>query len=103
MRIEGALSTWSDDRASGFITPAEGGDEVFVHIKAFGRTAAPPQVGQRLSFEVTVTWEGRLRARHVKAVPALKPATPVARVLLWAGVLAALLAGAWGSGVFSRL
>lgn len=35
MRHKGRLTDWNDDRGFGFITPALGGDRVFVHIKSF--------------------------------------------------------------------
>ena len=36
MRIKGILRSWNDERGFGFIAPIQGGQEVFVHIKAFG-------------------------------------------------------------------
>lgn len=35
MRFEGTIKSWNDERGFGFIAPALGGDEVFIHIKAF--------------------------------------------------------------------
>jgi len=35
MRLRGKLTKWKDDRGFGFITPIRGGEQVFVHIKAF--------------------------------------------------------------------
>ncbi len=67
MRFEGTLTTWNDDRGFGFITPAQGGQEVFVHIKAFQRlNGGRPQVGQRVSFEVETSPEGKKRACRVQ-------------------------------------
>lgn len=65
MAIEGRLSRWDDSRGFGFIAPDGGGDEVFVHIKAF--PAAPrPAVGERLRFAVETAADGRRRAVHVR-------------------------------------
>lgn len=35
MRFEGLLKTWNDERGFGFIQPLAGGQEIFVHVKAF--------------------------------------------------------------------
>ena len=35
MPFTGTLKSWNDDRGFGFIAPAQGGQEIFVHIKAF--------------------------------------------------------------------
>ena len=37
MRSHGNLVRWNDDRGFGFITPAQGTDEIFVHISQFPR------------------------------------------------------------------
>jgi uncharacterized membrane protein YsdA (DUF1294 family)/cold shock CspA family protein len=68
MRFEGTLKTWNDDRGFGFIEPAQGGQEIFVHIKAFGRRAGRPQVQQLLSFEIEPGPQGRKRAKNVELV-----------------------------------
>lgn len=75
MIVDGQLVRWEDDRGFGFISPADGGKEVFIHIKAF--PAGPcPKVGEKLRFEVEADSNGKLRAVRVKR-PGLKP---VARV-----------------------
>jgi len=65
MRFEGTLKTWHDDRGFGFIEPAQGGQEIFVHIKAFDLRGARPQEQQRLSFEVELGPQGKKRAKNV--------------------------------------
>jgi len=65
MRIEGTLTKWNDDRGFGFITPAQGGSEVFVHISAFPKDGHRPTIGERLTFEIEVDREGRKRAKNV--------------------------------------
>lgn len=77
MRYEGTLTTWNDDRGFGFITPTQGGPELFVHIKAFQRlNGGRPQVGQRLTFEVETTPEGKKRACRVQTAQATFAARP---------------------------
>jgi len=62
MRIEGTLTKWNDDRGFGFVTPDNGGSEIFVHVSAFPRDGQRPTVGERLSFEIELDKEGKKRA-----------------------------------------
>ncbi len=71
MRFEGKLQSWNDERGFGFIEPTDGGQEIFVHIKAFTRRPGRPQAGQLLSFEVELGPQGKKRARSVE--PARTP------------------------------
>lgn len=68
MRIEGAIKTWNDDRGFGFIEPLHGGQEIFVHIKAFVSRSGRPEVGQRVTFEVEMAPDGKKRAKRVEVV-----------------------------------
>lgn len=67
MRFEGTIKSWNDDRGFGFIVPDKGGDEVFIHIKAFAKRTARPAAGQRVTFEVKVGPQGKKRAENVLA------------------------------------
>jgi len=73
MRFEGTLKSWNDERGFGFIESAPGGQEIFVHIRAFTRRTDRPQVSQRLSFEVEIGPQGKKRAKNVKALSASRP------------------------------
>lgn len=66
MRLEGMIRSWNDARGFGFIRPASGGEDVFVHIKAFDAPALRPQVGQQVTFEVERGPEGKARAKWVR-------------------------------------
>jgi uncharacterized membrane protein YsdA (DUF1294 family)/cold shock CspA family protein len=66
MRLDGTLKTWNDDRGFGFIEPAHGGQDIFVHIKAFPAGTGRPQAGQALTFRVTQGADGRKRAFDVQ-------------------------------------
>jgi uncharacterized membrane protein YsdA (DUF1294 family)/cold shock CspA family protein len=66
MRLDGNLKTWNDDRGFGFIQPAHGGQDIFVHIKAFPGGSGRPVVGQALTFEVETAPDGKKRARAVQ-------------------------------------
>ena len=68
LRFEGTLKTWNDDRGFGFIEPAQGGQEIFVHIKAFGPRVGRPRVQQLLSFEIELGPQGKKRAKNVEPV-----------------------------------
>lgn len=65
MRIEGTLSRWNDDRGFGFITPTQGGQEVFVHISAFPKAEVRPTLGEKLTFEVETDNNGKKRAMNL--------------------------------------
>lgn len=62
MHIDGTLAKWNDDRGFGFISPAQGGSEIFVHVSMFPRDGQRPRVGERLSFEVETDENGKKRA-----------------------------------------
>lgn len=79
MRFTGTLKTWNDERGFGFLAPAQGGQEIFVHIKAFPSGSGRPCVGQILTFEVTTGSDGKKKAREVqypvRGKPVPKPRT----------------------------
>ena len=62
MRIEGTLAKWSNDRGFGFIAPAQGGPDVFVHISAFPHDGIRPGLGAKFSFEIEVDASSKKRA-----------------------------------------
>jgi uncharacterized membrane protein YsdA (DUF1294 family)/cold shock CspA family protein len=68
------LKSWNDDRGFGFIEPVQGGQEIFVHIKAFPPRSGRPQVNQPMSFEIGLNAQGKKRAINVQLVrPARNP------------------------------
>ena len=67
VRFEGVVQSWNDDRGFGFIEPAQGGQPVFVHIKAFPPRFGRPQLQQRVTFEIELNAEGKKRAKNVLA------------------------------------
>ncbi|TXH88596.1 MAG: DUF1294 domain-containing protein [Rhodoferax sp.] len=66
MRFQGKISKWNDERGFGFIEPAKGGQELFVHIKAFAPGLGRPQVGAMVSFEVEPAQDGKKRAVRIE-------------------------------------
>ena len=65
MRIEGNLSKWNDDRGFGFVTPTQGGQDIFVHISTFPKDGARPKLGEELSFEIETDNTGKKRAKNL--------------------------------------
>jgi cold shock CspA family protein len=65
MRTHGTLSKWNDDRGFGFISPAGGGAELFVHVSAFPRDGGRPMVGELVSYDTETGPEGKLRAVRI--------------------------------------
>lgn len=54
MRFEGVLRTWDDDRGFKSIAPTHGGQDVFMHIKAFAAGSGRPQTAFLSAFRGTV-------------------------------------------------
>ena len=65
MRFTGKLKTWTEDRGFGFITPTEGGQDIFVHISDYPR-GQTPALNERLSFEVALNPQGKKKAVKVR-------------------------------------
>lgn len=66
MRFTGTLKSWNDERGFGFIEPTQGGQEIFVHIKAFPSGTGRPVPGQSLTFEIEPGPDGKKRAKAVQ-------------------------------------
>lgn len=65
MRLSGKLQTWHDDRGFGFITPMNGGPEIFAHISAFPQDGSRPTQGEQLSYELGRARDGRPQAVNI--------------------------------------
>lgn len=65
-RIEGTLKSWNEDKGFGFISPLNGGQDIFVHISNYPRRGGKPVVGELLSFEVTLNADQKKKAVNVQ-------------------------------------
>ncbi len=73
MKFDGIIKSWNDERGFGFIEPTQGGQEIFVHIKAFRSLRGRPQPEQRVTFAIELDSSGKKRARDVEFLRARKP------------------------------
>jgi uncharacterized membrane protein YsdA (DUF1294 family)/cold shock CspA family protein len=78
-RFEGTIAVWNADRGFGFIAPANGGAQVFVHVRALPQGAKIPAIGDELSYEIEHTSDGKTRARYVRLAGS-RPAQTYGRV-----------------------
>ena len=60
--MKGVLKTWKEDRGFGFITPDNGGRDVFIHITALGEIDRRPLPGDTIHYQVTRDRNGKFRA-----------------------------------------
>lgn len=108
MRTHGTLTKWNDDRGFGFLSPAQGTREVFVHISAFPSDGIRPVLNELVSYETETASDGKLRAvRIMRAGAKTAPLRAAARIHHRTGGLAETLLGilaicAVGWYVFAR-
>jgi cold shock CspA family protein len=112
MRLHGTLTKWNDDRGFGFVTPAKGTPDIFVHISAFPREGGRPRLNELISFETEAGPDGKQRAvrvmrpgRHAagRSTATREQRRPQGRRLGGALALLAVAAiGAYGYSRFAR-
>lgn len=59
MRTKGKIATWNDDKGYGFVTPFDGGKQIFIHAKAFGNRNRRPQFNEVVTYSVSTDKRGR--------------------------------------------
>ena len=52
MRYQGRITTWTDAKGYGFVTPNGGGEPVFLHVCDFVERARRPEEGDLVTYEV---------------------------------------------------
>ena len=66
----GTITTWNDDKGYGFITPADGDRPIFFHVSGLVASQPRPTEHVVVTYTVTTTADGRVRAVEVRAVSA---------------------------------
>ena len=59
VRLRGRITSWKDDRGFGFVTPSDGGEEVFVHISAFANRRRRPKRNEAVAYQTKTDASGR--------------------------------------------
>jgi uncharacterized membrane protein YsdA (DUF1294 family)/cold shock CspA family protein len=59
MRTKGKISSWNDEKGFGFITPFDGGQRVFVHVKAFSNRNRRPGLNHVVTYDLSADNQGR--------------------------------------------
>jgi uncharacterized membrane protein YsdA (DUF1294 family)/cold shock CspA family protein len=85
----GTIKFWNDEKGYGFISPDNGGKDVFVHIKSFKKRSHRPEIGQVVSYDTSMGEKSRLRADNVKYMEE-KSSSPSGFNMLTLSVLAAI-------------
>lgn len=68
MRYHGKITTWKDDQGFGFISPNDGGPQLFVHIKSFSNQTRRPAESEIVTYDVSLNGKGQPRAENVAFV-----------------------------------
>ncbi len=75
LRINGTLKNWNEGRGFGFITPLNGGPDIFVHVSDYPRRGGQPRIGEPISFQVALNKDGKKKAVRVQR-PGAEPEAP---------------------------
>lgn len=69
---DGTVAWFEADKGFGFVTPDDGGVDVFLHVKALGRGVTEVREGDRVSFDIVESERGP-QARDVRVVGGSAP------------------------------
>ena len=73
MRHKGKITSWNSDRGFGFVTPARGGESVFMHITAIADRSRPPTSGEMVTYDLAIDEKNRPRAVRVRRSIPVRP------------------------------
>jgi uncharacterized membrane protein YsdA (DUF1294 family)/cold shock CspA family protein len=66
VRHKGKITNWNAERGFGFVTPAGGGERVFLHITAISDRRRPPAEGDMVTYDLAFDEKKRPRAAGVR-------------------------------------
>ena len=64
MRIKGHITTWNDEKGFGFITPDDGGKQVFIHISDVNNRTRRPELNQEVVYTLSHDKQKRVCAKN---------------------------------------
>ncbi len=102
MRFEGKLKTWNEAKGFGFVTPAGGGQDIFLHASALPHGMGVPTVGQTFTFEVELNHEGKKRATQVQLPGSVVPLPRRTKKSAFGVVVALVLVAVLGLGFWQK-
>lgn len=59
MRYQGRIASWNSQRGFGFIKQEQGGADLFVHITTLQFDGRPPEVGEKVSYLIGSSKDGK--------------------------------------------
>ena len=65
MRIKGKITTWNDEKGFGFITPQDGGKQIFIHISDFNNRTCRLELNQEVVYALSHDKQNRICAKNV--------------------------------------
>ena len=102
MRKKGKLLSWSDDKGFGFIEPAVGGKQAFVHIKAFPPGTPRPAIGAEVSYKEASDGQGRVRAESAQLLTSGFSVGPASKAFIVASLFLLVVAAIVALGILPR-
>ena len=100
MRLKGKIASWNDDKGFGFIAPFDGGNKVFVHIKAFRNGSRRPATNDVVTYSVARDIQERTRAVNAILAGNKSPRKSHLSAGLSANLVALLFLSAVGTSIF---
>jgi cold shock CspA family protein len=68
MRYQGKITIWKDEKGFGFVTMNATGEKAFVHIKAFTYRSKRPVEGDKITYELIMDENNRMRAKNIRFI-----------------------------------